>query len=234
MKGHVEYISRTEVKGWAVDVDMPARLLDVELLLDGVPVSVAQVRGGRPDLSVLNLGRIDLGFGLAVPDGASLDLERIAVRIAGTNQHLPISHDSPDSEGVIDHVSASSIGGWAWRAGRPSYRAHLSLLHRGRKIGGITADMPRPDLERAAIGDGRHGFIFDLSALPNFREIDPEEVEVIFEATGRSLHKAGRQSARPLISVEPATERAPSVSAEVLDALRSSLDLNDEPGKLDI
>jgi glycosyltransferase involved in cell wall biosynthesis len=58
----------------------------------------------------------------------------------------------------IDHVSHARIAGWAFDPATPHARIAVVAVDHGAVIGRALADLYRPDLEEAGIGDGLHGF----------------------------------------------------------------------------
>lgn len=71
--------------------------------------------------------------------------------------------------GVLDHVGHDRIVGWAQNPDAPDAPVALCILANGSPIGQAIADIHRPDLEQAEIGDGRHGFEFAVpDGLPAF------------------------------------------------------------------
>ncbi|MDR3522013.1 MAG: Hint domain-containing protein [Acidocella sp.] len=73
--------------------------------------------------------------------------------------------------GYIDDLEAERIYGWAWMPEFPHEPVELEILDGDGVIAHVIADRFRPDLVKAGIGDGRHGFevIFagGLSAAPH-------------------------------------------------------------------
>ncbi len=61
-------------------------------------------------------------------------------------------------EGVLDEVRRDRIAGWARDAAVPDRRVRLRILDGDVILGLVTAEIDRPDLGLAGIGDGRHGF----------------------------------------------------------------------------
>lgn len=66
-------------------------------------------------------------------------------------------------EGNVDHLGPAPLQGWARSPAEPARRLDVRIVLGDRSVGVVTADRHRPDLEAAGIGDGRHGFAFDLS-----------------------------------------------------------------------
>lgn len=54
------------------------------------------------------------------------------------------------------------ISGWCWDTSQPEHRRNLSVLVDGQPVGETIADIFRPDLEAAGIGDGCFAFSFLL------------------------------------------------------------------------
>lgn len=60
--------------------------------------------------------------------------------------------------GIVDAATAEEIAGWAWDPGHPKQPIAVEILDGDNVLVTVDADIYRPDLERAGIGDGRHGF----------------------------------------------------------------------------
>lgn len=67
--------------------------------------------------------------------------------------------------GHVDRVVNGKLRGWAMVVGQPKIKAKVHLVSDGRVIASGAASRPRPDLLAAGIGDGNHGFEFDLAGL---------------------------------------------------------------------
>lgn len=65
-------------------------------------------------------------------------------------------------EGQIDAVEDGRLLGWAWSPAEPARPVDIEICYDGERIGLATADVYREDLERRRIGDGKHGFVFEL------------------------------------------------------------------------
>jgi hypothetical protein len=186
VQGGVEELARESVRGWAVDTGNPSEPLLVELLVDEQVVASARADLRRPDLEGLGHPRSDLGFVIPVPAGLALDVDRIAVRIAGTAVMLPIAEDAGRYEGVIERVTAALAGGWAWRVGHPLVRPRLEIRVDGRVVAQTAVGHFREDLVAAGVGDGRYGFYCDLPRLtPEERSVG--RLQVVLAATGTPL-----------------------------------------------
>ncbi len=85
-------------------------------------------------------------------------------------------------EGYFDSVADGFAQGWAWNSDSPSEATSVRIHCNGSAIGTAIADIYRPDLEKAGVGDGKHGFAFRL----------PEGVEgeLTVSANGKRLSGA--------------------------------------------
>jgi GT2 family glycosyltransferase len=68
-------------------------------------------------------------------------------------------------EGLVRFEPPGRVEGWAWSPADPGRRLGLEILAGGRLIAAITADKPMADLESGGVGDGRYGFVVELSKL---------------------------------------------------------------------
>jgi glycosyltransferase involved in cell wall biosynthesis len=66
--------------------------------------------------------------------------------------------------GHIDVATRTEILGWTWDPKRPDERIRLELVEEETVLATTTADLNRPGLVRAGIGDGRHEFRISLPA----------------------------------------------------------------------
>ncbi len=63
-------------------------------------------------------------------------------------------------QGHIDRADGNEIVGWVWDPAAPGHRVRLELVDGSRTVATTVADIARPGLENAGIGDGRHEFRF--------------------------------------------------------------------------
>lgn len=86
-------------------------------------------------------------------------LEAVRHRLAARAGNAAVSPaTSGELQGHLDDVSRDRIRGWARDAASPDTPVLLRISDNDVVIGEVLADRYRADLERAAIGDGRHGF----------------------------------------------------------------------------
>lgn len=64
-------------------------------------------------------------------------------------------------EGYLDSVGGGCVHGWARDAREPA-PVTVTIYCQGRPAGSVIANIFRPDLKQAGIGDGNHGFAFPL------------------------------------------------------------------------
>lgn len=61
-------------------------------------------------------------------------------------------------EGYIDAVNGHKVSGWAWCRSAPLFAVEVEIRIGDRVAAVVRADLLRPDLAKAGLGDGRHGF----------------------------------------------------------------------------
>ena len=66
----------------------------------------------------------------------------------------------PRLYGVVDVLRADRVAGWVIDRTDAARCATVELRREGRLIGTMTANRPRKDLERQAVGTGSYGFAF--------------------------------------------------------------------------
>lgn len=188
LRGNVEMLTRSEVRGWAVDLDQPTAPVAVELVVGGRRIAAARAIQPRPDLGTLGLASANIGFVLAVPAGTMFDLRLAEVRIVDSNAKLPGMAEAARYEGVLEQISGTLITGWAWHSWMPEERVDVLVRNSQTVIGRVTADRRRADLLAAGMGDGRYGFEFELRKLPDWHRIDTTALMCVFEPNGVPLH----------------------------------------------
>jgi autotransporter passenger strand-loop-strand repeat protein len=120
-------------------------------------------RGGEAEYCA---PRVEDGFAL---EAARQTLMSRAVRLRpdGSVAELPVL------TGSLDRVSRHGVEGWAYEPDGP---VALAVLDNGVAIGRVMADLYRPDLEAAGIGNGAHGF--RLVLRHGFSDLVDHRIEV--------------------------------------------------------
>jgi hypothetical protein len=163
------------VEGWCWRPHAPSSRASVVIQMDGVPVAYARCDSMRPDLATAGLGDGACGFLIVLPnemlgagDNATITLHDAETgRLLDHARKLPRSHPPEPVpaarliEGNLDGISPEGIvSGWCWQPLQPSARTIVAID--GQFIGTTRAETMRPDLLRAGIGNGAHGFAFAL------------------------------------------------------------------------
>jgi hypothetical protein len=76
----------------------------------------------------------------------------------------------------IDEVSDRVIAGWAHKVGEGNYAASIEIRNNNVILYSIKANLPRKDLQAAAIGSGQYGFVILPSALKLEDDIDSIDI----------------------------------------------------------
>ena len=63
-----------------------------------------------------------------------------------------------DVVGFIDSIGGTRVSGWVWNRQDPAERLEVEIRLDNDPIATVRADRPRPDLEKAKIGEGAYGF----------------------------------------------------------------------------
>lgn len=64
--------------------------------------------------------------------------------------------------GLVDNATPDRLFGWAWNPASPDERLAIELRLGDAPVASTIADVARPDLEKAGIGDGMHAFVLPL------------------------------------------------------------------------
>lgn len=76
----------------------------------------------------------------------------------------------------IDNVNEKGISGWAHKIGDGNYAANIEIRSRNVSLYSIIANIPRKDLQAAAIGSGNYGFTIKPSAMELKDNIDTIDI----------------------------------------------------------
>jgi hypothetical protein len=99
------------------------------------------------------------GLGLG-PFAGSMEREQARL-IAGFRD----AGASGPRDGFVDGGDCYRTLGWAWDPARPESSVTVDLWYRGTKLGVAAATWFRPDLLKAGVGNGQHGFVFDFPSM---------------------------------------------------------------------
>ena len=201
--GHIDVVSDTVVRGWAIDLtqrDRPAALL---LLVDDHLVGSFVCTEARPDLNALDLPGTRLGFQFSTP-AALVDGQphRLAIRFR-TGEALTVDAEGRVRDeaavtfhpttvhGVVDGMFGSAIRGWAFRTEKQSKQrtggVTLDVWARGVRIGRVKAGLTRSDVAAVHGCEPHCGFLYAVP--PRFRDGRPFVVE--FRAAPEGTHLEG-------------------------------------------
>ncbi len=173
LRGRIDGVFDGMLRGWLWDPDDPFRRLSAQILLDGERLAEVRADRARPDLEAVGFGEGGGGFEHPLPitaqDGATHELRLVAeqlwIPIEVDRLALPVPPRLHMLRGRLHGVLGTHCTGWAWDAARPLERVAVELVQEGRVLARQPAALRRPELARAGIGDGAHGFAFDLARL---------------------------------------------------------------------
>lgn len=189
--GHIDVVSETIVRGWAIDLtqrDHPAALL---LLVDDHLVGSFVCTEPRPDLNALELPGDRLGFQFSTPE-ALLDGQphRLSIRFrngetltfGGEGQvrnEAVVTFHPTTVHGMVDGMIGATIRGWAFRTdkrtGQRTGGVTLDVWASGVKIGQVKAGLTRSDVAAAHGCEPHCGFFYAVP--PRFRDGRPFVME---------------------------------------------------------
>jgi hypothetical protein len=122
-----------------------------------------------------------------------------------------------EHRGYIDSCSEGEVRGWVWDRHAPMRRLGVEIHAAGKLIGAAKADLFRADLATIGIGDGRHGFKFQLP-----HEAFPQETIAVKVEQSQFWLIDSFARARPAVMNSPARGLAllrPALSTRAVDAL---------------
>lgn len=137
-------------------------------------------------------------------------------------------------EGFIDFIGKNRTFGWAWCRAEPERPVDVEIRIDGQPVVVARADRFRPDLARAGVGSGCHGFDVTLpeplSAEEKHRVTayvltapGQPEVRLINRAIGETAPRAARVAAEGDRGIRPAGVGAAACSQQVRPALNQIL-----------
>lgn len=88
-------------------------------------------------------------------------------------------------KGHVDVLTTREVAGWARDSERPATSVSLLIIDNDTLVGRVVANRYRPDLEKAGIGEGKHGFSFEFP-IP-LTAFERHVIEVRSEIDGEEL-----------------------------------------------
>jgi GT2 family glycosyltransferase len=133
----------------------------------------------------------------------------------------PVSATIPSNAAVgnLDRADHDELTGWAWDPARPNEAVDIEILDGEVVVLTLRADEFRPDLARAAIGDGRHGF--RLRSLAGLFPLSRHRVRVRRALDGRDLPESPAWLTRPGIDDAAVAFIDQAISSAVQAATRA-------------
>ncbi len=101
-------------------------------------------------------------------------------------------------QGYLEYIQASRLYGWAFSQQDPGRRLAIEIRCGEEVLGRTTADVYRDDLLAASIGDGAHGFIFDLPQERGNADLQRLSAQAV--AADGTLHPLERLCYTPLVA----------------------------------
>ncbi len=105
--------------------------------------------------------------------------------------------------GACGPLGPYKVQGWGFDPAAPGTRVAVELLLDGAPIGETTADLYRPNLVEAGIGDGHHGFAFNTDRAMPVEAPERVTVRLRSPATGRVLELKPRTAPLPAKPAAP-------------------------------
>jgi len=96
----------------------------------------------------------------------------------------------PACQGHVEEIRGVRVRGWAWCPTRPGDRLTVEFFCGKRRIGEAVASLFRQDLRQAGVGDGSHGFEFELPR--ELLEGGEHVIHVRFKHSGLELDQSPR------------------------------------------
>ncbi len=189
LEGEIAAVDGRLMTGWIAAPDGVAAPVLVEFVA-GDQVLGSTLAQLDPDAELPRLAFDFLLPGCLV-DGRARD---IAARIGGApvalrNARHRLGTPVLVPTGCVDQITkAAKVEGWAWYPDQPEARVEVEFLADDVVIGSAIADLSRPDLAKAGIGDGRHSFSWPL---PYDVLVSPGEtiISVRDKTTGTTLRR---------------------------------------------
>ena len=169
------------VRGWAVDTDVPARALRVDVTVDGRVVASPTAGLDRPDVARTTGAGAAHGFQAVVPGPAGTHRVCAVVSdvtpggttgtVAPTSACRTVTIAASAPVGRVDAVTSPAkrrvaVSGWAFDRDAIATPVTVTVRVDGRGATGIAASGSRPDIGRAYGGGAAHGYARTLAVAP--------------------------------------------------------------------
>ncbi len=189
--GRVERVQDGVIEGWAWNPEDPTERVTLRVFVDGVETGTAVAELARPSLAAAGIGDGAHAFQFELPQRVA-ERGRHLLRIAAGDEALApakgfsvgvadensawsgvwFAVDHPDApttgrpatDGRVEQVHDGVVEGWAWSPAWPHERVEVRVILDGEAVGTTVAELARPSLAAAGIGDGAHAFQFELPA----------------------------------------------------------------------
>lgn len=172
---HFDVVSPNGISGWAFKLEDEDHSPSIEIRSGNTVLWATEANVYREDLANAGFGNGEYGFSL-LPSEASVQaaISSVDLYIDGhkAQESVPFEME-PADKGIyrvhLDHISAGSIRGWAFKEGFISYRSKIEVRSGDVVIAAGLAEGFRQDLLDAGIGDGGYSFSLTprLAAFPS-------------------------------------------------------------------
>ncbi len=230
LRGYLDTAGPDTVTGWARNLDAPDERVVLRVVVNGAVLGEVVADQERLDLRAVNEGDGRHAFSFTIPGGLTLGRRHLVeVQRAADGQDLrnspmvvePAALTLPTAPvpptplaGTLDHCDRNRLVGWAWQPGTDAPVA-LQVLDNGVPLVRILANLHRPDLKPAGIGNGRHGF--DITMPGGLSPLARHMLEIRRESDGAAL-PGTPVVIEPAHSFDPALEGAVERAVAALDA----------------
>lgn len=193
VRGHFDDLLNGNADGWVFFPERPQLRAEVEVLCDGRVVARGEANLLRPDLREAGISDGCCAFSLALDrslfDGQPHQIvvreQRSGQTLDGSPKQLLQRADGselqqeadtapsrsgaealspPSLRGRLEAVRNGKVEGWVVDLVDPLRRLEVEVFCDGQLQGRCAADLYRPDLAEAGVGDGRHAFSLALSS----------------------------------------------------------------------
>ncbi|MFX1298204.1 MAG: hypothetical protein ACFFD2_25540, partial [Promethearchaeota archaeon] len=196
-EGYLDSIDLNTIIGWAWDKNNPNTPIEVDIYDSDILLAKVSANIFRTDLLDANIGDGRHGFFYNIPFYLKNGKEHtILVKFSGTKIDLI---NSPMQillmgrfEGYLEKINLNTISGWAWDKNNPNTPIKVDIYNSDILLAKVSANIFRPDLLDANIGNGRHGFLYNIpSYLKNGKK---HTILVKFSGTKINLINSPRTS----------------------------------------